>query len=137
MSWKIVNETASARGRSGRVNYSVRLSRHTSGAVCIAISEEYMKSIRWKPGDRVNVLLDEENGLLGLARTTDIKGYTISKQKAATTGNIKIKFRDCDPNQVVLSDSPRLLTKEHVRFDKECDLIKVRLLRKMSKSLLD
>ena len=133
MGWRTIKKTGNG-GRGGRVcTYAIRATRHT-GKLAVTITNKTMRRMKWKLGDRIHFLIDTDSGLLGLQRTTDLTGFTLSsaggkKSKNTVNRNTCVKGK-LQPSDLAccVNGSPREFDMEDLIIDDSEDIIAFSLL---------
>lgn len=128
MAWRIIK--ASGRGgRNSSIDYVLRIVSQGEKLV-VTIPEKTMKRLKWKLGDRVQFLIDDQSHMFGVRRTTDLNALTLTHH--GKRGSTKHSVCKCKLTQEDLAKcvngSPRLFSMSDVLIDDDEDMISVELL---------
>lgn len=130
--WKTITPKSSGR----KIDYEVRLSRFKDDSISIVISSSLMKRMRWKRGDKVHVMIDEENGMLGVMRTTEHQARTLcspggTDKREVKAGGCPASVRFTADSKIVdrcVNGKPRFFDHANVVCDMDQDVVAVELL---------
>ena len=131
MAWEVVGKKVAHGG--GRISYMVRIARYESGLVSVSLSRDLLKSMRWVEGDKVHLLVDRDENLVGIKRTTDISGRSLTfagardskkaaKGKMPTSLIFRARVDDSVAHRVV-GEEPRFLFKDDLVIDEDQNVV--------------
>ena len=131
MGWQKI-ETRGHRKGGGPVDYLLRLSKQGEKKLAVTMSEKCLRLLRWKQGDRVYLLVDEESGMIGLQRTVSIDGRTLSSaggSKDSKSKHVTIKIT-MEPSMLdrCVNGQPRVFHKDDLIIDDDSDIVAVELI---------
>ena len=130
MTWETVTNST-GRGRRHLVDYAIRLSVHADKKLAVTISASLLRKLRWKIGDRVHFLRNGEKKLVGLQRTTDIGGFTITQLGGKSSKAARIQhgaFKMALPPDVIkecVNGTPRIFDFGDIVIEDAEDIVAV------------
>lgn len=131
MAWRVI-KTSGRGGRNSSIDYVLRIANHT-GKLAVTVPEKTMRRLKWKRGDRVEFLIDDESRLLGIRRTTDSNAFTLSHPGGKTNSTKHAACKCTLPDGYLskcVNGSPRVFMSHEVVIDDDQDMIAVELLPK-------
>jgi hypothetical protein len=102
MGWVVIEKKGRGGGKS---IYDLRMSRSKYGQVSFTVSAALLRLLRWKIGDRVDVMLDHDDRIIGIAKTDKENGRVL-----CAFGGTKGKSKKPDKACVRVSMSPKDLS---------------------------
>lgn len=133
MAWEAI-QRARPGGGGHAVDYAIRIAAHQGNKLAVTIAAPLMRKLRWKIGDRVHFLIDRERGLIGLQRTTDFHGITITLMggKSSSGGRVKhglVKLAlPAEVTKRCVNGQPRRIDDADVIIDDAEDIVAVGML---------
>jgi hypothetical protein len=134
MAWKKIEKKGGGRS-GGAVNYAVRVSRMANNKLSVTLSESMLRRLKWKQGDRVHLLIDQQNNMLGLQRTTDLSGRTLTAMSGGNSAKrTKTKHAVVRGGLTAaiikrcVNGSPREFSVDEVIIDDQEDIVAIELL---------
>jgi hypothetical protein len=131
MAWEVVGKKVAHGG--GRISYMIRMARYENGIVSLSLSRDLLKMMRWVEGDKVHLLVDRDENLIGIKRTTDFSGRSLTfagarDSKIAIKGKLptSLVFRARVDDAVtprVVGEEPRFLFKDDLVIDEDQNVV--------------
>lgn len=81
--WKTVAKRTNLMGREP-ANYAVRVAKNKTGRVEMKFGPAFMERIGWQKGDRVELLVNEQERVLGVRRCGGDGGWKLSRHGASS-----------------------------------------------------
>lgn len=138
MNWVVVNKSKCHGDKSYYIRVAKQNRKGSDPIVVIVFSVEAAKDFRWQLGDKVRIMLDKVNGLIGVQRcnlegTARLYDWAHSKDRSKRgKGRLCVRSAmDAATSTWVCDVEPRVITKDETVFDEANNIVAFPTIRKV------